>query len=77
MKKLLAAMFVALLMVGCGEEAVSSGMEDGLHTEYHDNDPTPPTNVVKKPILSTNDRLGVLNAETRLGPSSRVEASDR
>jgi antitoxin component YwqK of YwqJK toxin-antitoxin module len=37
MKKLFAAMFVALLMAGCGEEAVSSGMEDGLHTEYHDN----------------------------------------
>lgn len=28
---------VALLMVGCGDEAVSSGMEDGLHTEYHSN----------------------------------------
>jgi antitoxin component YwqK of YwqJK toxin-antitoxin module len=33
MKKLLAAMFVALLMGGCGDEEI----KDGLHTEYYEN----------------------------------------
>ena len=34
MKKLLAAMFVALLMVGCAEEQI---IQDGPYTEYYGN----------------------------------------
>ena len=34
MKKLLAAMFVALLMVGCGEKEI---IQDGPYTEYYGN----------------------------------------
>ena len=34
MKKLLVAMFVALLMVGCGGEEI---IKNGPYTEYHEN----------------------------------------
>jgi hypothetical protein len=41
MKKLLAAMFVALLMGGCGDgaqkKAVQEEIKDVLHTQYYEN----------------------------------------